>query len=215
MGVTSQMNDSSPLVYGHYNSFQEIDKLISDGGFQKGQKESFFSNLEWYNLLTPAISIIALIIMVVLQCSLNKSLLEGWILSASGILYLMSKLLHHYLSGKDFYSRPANQKSPSYLETNYGIGVSLSGDFFNLRCFHGSIVTYQCITFFYLPILPIGCYRVYRGKTTSVGPRKSTTSYKIYGSEKWIFLELLFLYLHHWSLAAFICSFLGTIIKFF
>jgi hypothetical protein len=215
MKTISQTNNSSPLEYGHFNPAQEIDDIIAQGGFQKGKKESFFSNLEWYDLLIPVISIIAFVIMVVLQCSLNKSLLVGWILSVSGILYIMSKWLYHYLSGRDFFSRPANQNSPNYLETNYGIGISLSGDFFDLRCFYGSTVTYQCITFFYLPILPIGCYRVNRGKTTSVGPRRSTTSYKVYGSEKWIFLELLFLYLHHWSLAAFICSFLGTIINFF
>ncbi|MBR3455098.1 MAG: hypothetical protein IKH26_07235 [Bacteroidaceae bacterium] len=93
-------------------------------------------------------------------------------------------------------------KQPTEELISYnGIGTFLLGNF----RYDSRSGTYVAYIFFclYVPFFPVGCWRI--GNVTSM-PRidfgykkKYTTTFKVYGSEKPYFLEILFIMLYGWS----------------
>lgn len=82
------------------------------------------------------------------------------------------------------------------LSTWNNVGFKLYGNF--RMDTNGSYVKYLFFCIFF-PLIPIGCYRATEGITKDLGrvgaARKRTTDYTIYGTEKWNFLEVLYIYL--------------------
>jgi hypothetical protein len=128
-------------------------------------------------------------------------------LCASAIVFVASEILSKYIECKSFRIPPANFEKPDSLSTINYIGTSLFGSF---RVAGWSGVSYVFLTLF-LPIIPIGCYRVRKGMTTSVSRKKQETAYTIFGSEESSGLEILYIYLRYYSIAAFVGGVLGVI----
>lgn len=76
------------------------------------------------------------------------------------------------------------------LFTLNGIGNRLMGKF---RVYNDTYATYSMLTIFFLPILPVGCYRVEDVIDDNVALFES--KYKIYGKTNSIFWEILHIYL--------------------
>ena len=84
-----------------------------------------------------------------------------------------------------------------------GIGLQLLGSF---RPVGFTKVYYEFFTLI-VPIVPLGCFRV--EEYPNGNWRKK--SYKIYGSEKWNFLEIMYIYLSTYSGVAFFCGIIWLI----
>ena len=110
--------------------------------------------------------------------------------------------------------RKAKTLSPRYDGKNIdvemgnvnGCGMDMCGLFLHFRRhnlspehsqFHKneSIVVYRCLTFIFIPIVPVGCYRINIWVEREQRSSKRTISrYQIYGTERWIFWEVLSIY---------------------
>ena len=101
----------------------------------------------------------------------------------------------------DRYKPRYNGKSTDIpLGTGNGIGLHFLGDYRHDYISDGSTnVSYYFFVFFFLPIIPLGCYRIQEGSTYSPSHHRSTTRYKIYGTEKWKFTEVVTIYLKTWG----------------
>lgn len=76
------------------------------------------------------------------------------------------------------------------------VGFKLFGEFRMDTNYSTVKYLFFCVFF---PLIPIGCYRAKEGATKDLGrvdaAHVSTTEYTIYGTEKWNFLEVLYIYL--------------------
>jgi len=80
-----------------------------------------------------------------------------------------------------------NPNSSMRLITFNTFGLDKFGEF---RKNGNTFVTYQCFTFFFLPIFPFGCYRI---------EVFDDDQYKVYGSVKISLLEILSIYLNYYT----------------
>jgi len=82
------------------------------------------------------------------------------------------------------------------LSTINNIGFGFWGDY--RRDLNGSSVKYVFFSIL-IPLIPISCCRATKGLTIDLGRQgyahKTETDYTIYGTEKWNFLEVLYIYL--------------------
>lgn len=67
----------------------------------------------------------------------------------------------------------------------------------------------------FLPIIPLGCYAYKTISNTQVNWKKTTTTYRFYGKQKWNYLELIHIYIEHWSFAMVYLSGISIIICLF
>lgn len=117
------------------------------------------------------------------------------------ILYIV--IYRKYLSkrlqkcSKKYPPRYNGKNTDLLLGSGNGIGFTLLGDDF--RYHNGSCVNYHFFTFLYIPIIPIGCYRVSEGARYSSSHKHETVNYCIYGTERWSFLEVIHCYLQRLS----------------
>lgn len=187
--------------------YQSEYRLLVEGGIVEKAKKIIWKDIPIYVYIIGLISTIAFSIICTLALlpSYQNSewLYWGLILSTAGFIFFLSRLLYDYLMNKNFHVRPANDIVPPSLGTVNSIGITCMGIFRDIGETH---VSYFFVSLL-VPIIPIGCYRVKEGITTSGKDgafRKVTTPYKIYGSEKWNGLEILQIYLYTYSIAAFI-----------
>lgn len=126
------------------------------------------------------------------------------IISLGVILFLvvLMKILYELRckKGKKIKPRYNGENTDIPMGTINGIGLTLYGmdfrshsDFAPGNRFISSEVKYLFFTILYIPLLPLGCYRV----NLSGFQRKykgSVTSYNVYGTERWVLWELLYIY---------------------
>lgn len=196
----------SPLDIQEYLQLQqkENQQLIVQGGYVEHGKEHLGvlirENIPIYLYVILCIFGIAMIFIAILQShegmfigdywinALNKDVyIYIWLGFATYILFLVSRLLFAIIENRSFYIRPANHKSPLLLGIGNAIGFTLVG---NYREVGDTVVAYHYFTII-VPLIPLGCYRVKRGKTTRHIGRGYTTPYIIYGSERWNWLEVV------------------------
>lgn len=203
---------------GKSDFMQRSNKLLAEGGYVEGtNKSNPWTSQEWYVYLIGAVAVIGIIILCILIP--NSHYYRGrseniyvcsWVLSIASLVFSLSQVLYVYLDNRGFKVRAANGESPGSLGTTNGIGLSLQGSF---RGVGMTYVAYQFLCFF-IPLIPVGCYRVSMGGTTS-GYKKTTTSYRIYGSESWSGLEILQVYMSYYSIMTLIFGSIAFVISLF
>ena len=131
-------------------------------------------------------------------------------ISLAGVLFIGILFKVSLVLGK----RKANTLSPRYdgknknvsLGTGNGCGFAMSGTlFFNFRehdlskapfySYGETKVAYRFFTFLFIPIIPLGCYRI--GSYSSMvrhNRKRYSEAYTIYGTEKWLFWEVVSIY---------------------
>lgn len=106
---------------------------------------------------------------------------------------LITFLLGLLDKGVECIPRFNGKKSDITLGTGNGIGLTLMGEF-RSDFMSGSVVKYQFFCIFYVPIIPVGCYRVKQKGFFQKNWKKSTTTWIVYGTEKWRLIEILIIY---------------------
>lgn len=174
-----------------------------EGGNVSGEKGMVWMLLPIYIYPIAIISFAAFIIIGVLiffsDYPINNWIYWGGALSISGLLFFISAIIQAHLIRKGFDVMPANNKAPTAMNTFNGIGAIAFGCFRKIGMTH---VSYVFLTLL-VPLIPIGCYRVEKGEKESHKEgaiRKETTPYKIYGSERWNWMEVLYVYLFSYSI---------------
>ena len=182
--------------------YQSIFRILVEGGHFKSAKINIWEVIPTYAYIIGFISFMSCSIMGILlifpQYSNNDWLQWGFVTSLSALFLFISHVVYSIILNKDFYVRPANGESPSLFNIWNSVGVIYLGDYRKVGNTHVSYVFFSII----FPLIPIGCYRVTEGGTTSYrkgATKVRSTSYKIYGSEKWSKLEILHVYLSSWS----------------
>lgn len=157
---------------------------------------------------------------------MNSALIESLIaLSIGAILLLFDYFVMFRLldKAKSSNREPNGKGQHLLLGTGNGIGFTLLGDFRvrtymkdnNYKNMTSSNVTYHFFTFFFLPILPFGCYRVIQTGYHRENHKRATTSYKILGSERWNLIEDLSIYISSYAFIIIGVSFIAMIASFF
>lgn len=137
--------------------------------------------------------------------------LTNFIISSAVLLFCIVLLWASRMLGK----RKAENLPPIYngknanisMGTINGFGKTLCGNLFDFRShmsspsdyrFHSLVssnVKYLFFTIFFIPVIPLGCYRVDTGVYhQQVSRKRQVTSYRIYGTEKWVFWEVISIY---------------------
>lgn len=78
------------------------------------------------------------------------------------------------------------------LGTFNGFGLTFLG------CFGDDGISYRTYYFFtalFLPVIPLGCYRISEGAYFAKNHKYSTQSYKVYCNDRWRIFEIIDLYL--------------------
>lgn len=183
---------------------QENQKLIKNGGFVKRHDDTEPPCWTFIPTVVYVLFVLFTILMIfftILQINGRTYIFNTWVkelniniyiglllLYASYALFLIGFILIPALENRDFHVRPANSKSPVMLGIGNGIGFTFFGDY---REVGDTAVSYYCFCIIG-PLIPLGCYRVRRGETKRrFGQSGYSTSYQIYGSEKWNFLEII------------------------
>lgn len=102
------------------------------------------------------------------------------------------------------------QKCSPPLGTGNGIGFTLLNGGGRYDVNTNSTAWYLFFCFFFIPILPLGCYRA-----SEVGSRGKSMQYRIFGHEKWRFWEVLSIYLASYSWIGGIVFIIAIICEFF
>lgn len=188
-------------------AFQSSLRLFTEGGYVDSPKEKIWKKIPVYAYCIAFLSFAGFIIVLTLSLIPNYDkhtewLNCGWVTSIAGMLTFIGIVLSCYNSNQGYYVKPLDNKTPfvgsdnknNKMGTYNNFGTLFIGDFRQVASTH---VSYFFVSFF-LPIFPIGCYRVTKGATTGTS-RRQTTQYKIHGSEKWKFLEVLGIYLIYYG----------------
>lgn len=117
------------------------------------------------------------------------------LLAAIGLRKIYTTILVDSVENFDKWTPRYDGKEILPLWSGNGIGLTLYGDCMRYDPQTQSEVKYVFLIFFYLPILPLGCYRVQETGYASQSYKRSCTSYKIFGSERWRILEVICIYL--------------------
>jgi len=183
----------------------------------QGLLSQVFKSVEPYYY---AFCVIAVIMLIIALCNIDhgyrpasaEDAIAGcWFLSLGFFGFFLGHcLLSKYNDLRPYEPAIPNGDSPGSLGTMNGIGTSLYGYF---RPDGLSYVTYEFLCFF-IPLIPVGCYRVEQGMTTQ-GYKKTSTSYRFYGSEKWRFTEVINIYLTAFGVIAMIIGGLCMIFTVF
>lgn len=183
-------------------SYQSKYRLLVEGSHVKGAQINIWEATPTYayviGLISFIICSIAGTLLFIPSYPHSEWLLWGFLTSLTGLLFFISQLLSSFLLNTDYYVRPANGKSPSLLSIWNSVGAVCLGNYRDVGNTH---VSYGFLSII-LPLIPIGCYRVAEGETTTHregAARVSSTPYITYGSEKWNTLEILHVYLSSWN----------------
>ena len=183
---------------------EENNRLLKEGGYVKGGKTNIRKDIPIFIYVIGILALVGLSIVLIFRGFPNHQNNEwlnwGLVVSVSGLVLFISFVLYAFLMSKSFKVSPANNDPFPELSTWNTIGTTIHGSF---REVGGTHVSYVFLSLFF-PLIPIGCYRVKEGP--SISPHrdgaawKSSTSYSVYGSEKWNFWEVLHVYLCSWSI---------------
>ena len=194
---------------------EEKSKLLKEGGYVKGDNSNPWKDIPVIVYFVGGLALVGLSLVLIFRGSSNYKSNEwldwGLVTSISGLVLFFSSLLYSYLLSKSFKVSPANNDPFPELSTWNLIGTTCQGSY---REVGGTHVSYVFFTFIF-PLIPFGCYRVKEGP--SINPHrdgavwKSSTSYSVYGSEKWNFLEVLHVYLSSWSIMMLVLCFIWFI----
>ena len=136
------------------------------------------------------------------KCKLFMKPITEFIISLGVILFfvVLMKISYELRNKKGDKLKPRynSQSTDVPMGTGNGIGLVLYGNDFRHHSaitqdnnFISSEVKYLFFTIFYVPIIPLGCYRVGWGGFKRYSHKKSVTSYYVYGTERWVFWEVI------------------------
>ena len=197
--------------------YQSSFRLLMEGGHVNGIKSNIWADIPWFIFLIGGAALIGVVVLCSLASHQRQSewYIWGWITTITTLVFFLSNVLYRCLLNKGFDAKAANNETPPPLGTWNAIGITCLGKY---RVFGNTQVSYVFLSLFF-PIIPIGCYRVTESLSTTPhrdGPAwKSSTRYKIFGSEKWNLLEVLHVYLSSYSIKILLlCAFWFIILLF-
>ena len=217
IAIAQKLEQEKQLEAKSGGLFQSSFRLIVEGGHVNSTKGNIWTDIPWFYYLIGGAALIGVIVLCSFALHQRQSewYIWGWITSISALVFSLSQVLYEYLLNKGFDTRAANDATPPPLGTWNAIGITCLGKY---RILGETQVSYVFLSLLF-PIIPIGCYRVTEGLSTTPhrdGPAwKSSTQYKIYGSEKWNLLEVLHVYLSSYSIKILLlCAFLFIVLLF-